>query len=268
MSSTDDVTPDPTMTTMDGNVVDPAPTTAPVDTPSDIPLWDGDGFVDLSDLNRYPFPQPEWGQGFYITESYNFAPLIASAVGLLALFVAGWFLWTSFRRSVAAVEALGENAVEAPPETLKSRKKEKLVTAILSGGVVASLVMTSILSLFSVLDLRGGQVDEFGEWAAERYPTALVSRGQAEALLEGQSVLLLQSGNAVPVTLQKGYDGAYYLVGMNGGELFQNVIGGTVPTNPNTGTNAPAPGSSEAPTTPDLSDQTGTGNSDEPATGE
>lgn len=259
MSSTDDVTPDPTMTTLDGVVVDPAPTTAPVDVPSGGSLWDSDGFVDLTDPNRYPFVQPEWGNGFYITQSYDFTPFIWAAVGILALFVAGWFIWTSFRRNVAAVEALGENAVEPAPETLKARKKEKLVTAILSGGVAASLIMTAILSMFSILDLRGGQVEEFGEWAAERYPTALVSRDQAESLLGGQTVLLQQAGNSVPVSLVQGYDGGYYLVGMSGGELYQNLV--TDPaTNPNSGSNAPDPDSSLSPTTPDLSGQEGTDN--------
>jgi hypothetical protein len=212
--------------------------------------WDDNGFVDLSNTDRYPFVQPEWGDGFYLTQTYDFTPFIAAAVGLLALFVAGWFIWGSFRKQVAAVEALGDNAAEPAPETLKAKKRERLISAILSGGVAASLIMTAILSMLSVLDLRGSQVDEFGEWAAERYPTALISRDQAEALLYGQPALIQQAGYGVSVSLELGYDGGYYLVG-EGSSTEVNTAGVPssgnveVPVNPETGTNAPADGSGD-----------------------
>lgn len=246
--STIDVSPSPESTYGAVNNPDvsnaaPTPTTAPDVTDGGTFSWDSNGFVDLSDTNRYPFVQPEWGHGFYITQHYDFTPFIAAAIGLLALSVASWFIWNSFRKQVAAVEALGDNAVEPAPETLKAKKRDKLITAIISGAVAFSLLLTGILSVLSVLDLRGNQVDEFGQWAAERYPTTLISRAQAETLLTGQSVLVQQSGFGTMASLELGYDGGYYLVTEgNSTELPTSGISDTAAINPTTGTNAPSNG--------------------------
>lgn len=253
-----------------GSAAAPTPTPAPDVTNGGTFSWDSNGFVDLSDTSRYPFVQPEWGHGFYITQHYDFTPFIAAAIGLLALSVAAWFLWNSFRKQVAAVEALGDNAVQPAPETLKTKKRDKLITAIISGAVAISLLMTGILSVLSVLDLRGNQVDEFGQWAAKRYPTTLISRTQAEALLAGQSVFVQQSGFGTMASLELGYDGGYYLVTEgNSSELPTNGISDTAAINPNTGTNAPSggtgtggfeqPGIGDAPPTPEPGSTGNTG---------
>lgn len=244
--STPDVSPNPESTYGAPNnpAISDAPPTSP---PSDVTdggsfSWDDNGFVDLSQTDRYPFPQPEWGNGFYISQHYDFMPFIAAAIGFLALSVAAWFIWNSFRKQVAAVEALGDNAVEPAPETLKAKKRDRLITAIISGAVAVSLLMTGILSVLSVLNVRGNQVEEFGEWAAERYPAALVSREQAESLLSGETVLIQQAGFPISASLLKGYDGGYYIVG-NGSasELSTGGVRNEAITNPS-GSNAPAEG--------------------------
>jgi hypothetical protein len=249
MSTDTDVVPDPVSTYPAPNnpdISNAPPTSAPSDMP-DVTnggsfSWDSNGFVDLSDTNRYPFVQPEWGHGFYITQHYDFSPFIAAAIGILALAVASWFIWNSFRKQVAAVEALGDNAVEPAPETLKAKKRDKLITAIISGAVALSLLMTGILSVLSVLDLRGSQVDDFGKWAAERYPTALISRAQAETLLTGQSVFIQQAGYGTMASLELGYDGGYYLVAEGShSEVATNGVPTTAATNPD-GSNAPTTG--------------------------
>lgn len=262
--STPDVSPAPDSTigsfiSPDVADADPMPTSTPVDvTDGGTFSWDSNGFVDLSDTNRYPFVQPEWGHGFYITQHYDFAPFIAAAIGLLALSVAAWFIWNSFRKQVIAVEALGANAVVPEPETPETKKRDKLITAIISGAVAVSLLMTGILSVFSVLDLRGNQVDEFGQWAAERYPTALISRQQAEALLAGDSAFIQQAGYGVLASLQLGYDGGYYLVADSSySELSMSAIPGSSDAivNPDTGTNAPSDGTgADGFVQPDTSD--------------
>lgn len=106
------------------------------------------------------------------------------------------------------------------PKVKKRFTRDKLFTVIISGGVAAALVMTAVLSLFSVLAYgSSNQTEAFGKWATERYPATLVSRDQAETLLTGGEVLVVSAGVSLPVKLTEGYDGLYYLVVSGGDEL-------------------------------------------------
>lgn len=114
----------------------------------------------------------------------------------------------------------------AEPKTRKRFTRDKLFTIIISGGVVASLFMTAVLSMFSIFAYgSNGQTEAFGKWATERYPATLISRDQAETLLTGGEVLAYQAGIAMPIKLVEGYDGLYYLMGSAGGELQQLDFG-------------------------------------------
>lgn len=110
----------------------------------------------------------------------------------------------------------------AGEKTQKRFTRDKLFTIVVSGGVAASLLMTAVLSMFSIFAYGSStQTEAFGKWATDRYPGTLISRDQADTLLTGGEVLVYQAGMAVPVKLIQGYDGLYYLAGTAGGELQQ-----------------------------------------------
>lgn len=125
----------------------------------------------------------------------------------------------------------------AEPKTKKRFTRDKLFTSIVSGGVAASLLMTAVLSMFSIFAYGSTtQTEAFGKWATERYPATLISRDQAETLLTGGEVLVYQAGIAMPVKLMQGYDGLYYLTGTQGGELQQLAFSPEGNTNPDEST--------------------------------
>lgn len=140
----------------------------------------------------------------------------------------------------------------AGEKTQKRFTRDKLFTIIISGGVAASLLMTAILSMFSIFAYGSQtQTEAFGKWATERYPGTLISRDQAETLLTGGEVLVYQAGMAMPVTLVEGYDGLYYLVGKTGGELQQLNFDAPA-ENPNEGGDTTLPDTDENSTIPDT----------------
>ena len=144
----------------------------------------------------------------------------------------------------------------AEPKTKKRFTRDKLFTSIVSGGVAASLLMTAVLSMFSIFAYGSTtQTEAFGKWATERYPATLISRDQAETLLTGGEGLVYQAGIAMPVKLMQGYDGLYYLTGTQGGELQQLGFNPEGNTNPDEST---IPDTES--TIPDTEGDQGTGN--------
>lgn len=216
-------------------------------------VWDDNGYLDTTDPAVYPFPLPEWGKGFALEAPVDFSPFIMVSLAVLTLFIAAWFLRVQFRPQVERLEKLRYGSAGLPDavasdaatneavaneplsgeasttaiaaSSQKTRKRftrGKLLTVIISGGVAASLVMTAVLSMFSVLAYGStSQTEAFGKWATDRYPATLISRGQAETLLTGGEVMVLSAGISVPVKLVEGYDGLYYIVTSGGEELPQ-----------------------------------------------